>query len=58
MRGSSGCAPGYHAHIRHLTVTIASDAVAHIHQDLADAALRMMETNMGARILPGAHALE
>ncbi|MER5567126.1 isochorismatase family cysteine hydrolase [Streptomyces goshikiensis] len=46
------------AHIRHLAVTIASDAVAHIHQDLADAALRMIETNMGARILPGAHALD
>ncbi|GAA4938716.1 hypothetical protein GCM10023238_00520 [Streptomyces heliomycini] len=26
------------------------DAVAHIHADLADAALRMMERNMGARV--------
>jgi len=26
------------------------DAVAHIHQDLADAALEMMERNMGAEI--------
>ncbi|MER5758802.1 isochorismatase family cysteine hydrolase [Streptomyces sp. NPDC002082] len=46
------------AHIRHLTVTVARDAVAHIHQDLADAALRMMEENMDARILPAAQALE
>jgi nicotinamidase-related amidase len=38
------------AHIRHLKVTVPSDAVAHIHQDLAAAALRMMERNMGARI--------
>ncbi|WP_406460369.1 cysteine hydrolase [Streptomyces sp. NBC_01622] len=38
------------AHIRHLRVTVARDAVAHIHPDLAEAALRMMERNMGARI--------
>ncbi|WP_221354135.1 isochorismatase family cysteine hydrolase [Streptomyces beigongshangae] len=38
------------AHIRHLEVTIPSDAVAHIHDDLADAALRMMERNMSAQI--------
>lgn len=38
------------AHIRHLDVTIPRDAVAHIHRDLADAALRMMERNMGARV--------
>ncbi|NGN68971.1 cysteine hydrolase [Streptomyces sp. A7024] len=36
------------AHIRHLDVTVAKDAVAHIHADLAEAALRMMERNMGA----------
>ncbi|MFD5722252.1 MULTISPECIES: isochorismatase family cysteine hydrolase [unclassified Streptomyces] len=30
------------AHIRHLQVTVPEDAVAHIHADLADAALRMM----------------
>ncbi|MGA8115431.1 MAG: isochorismatase family cysteine hydrolase [Actinocatenispora sp.] len=40
------------AHIRHIEVTVARDAVAHIHQDLADAALRMMERNMGAALLP------
>lgn len=38
------------AHIRHLDVTVPRDAVAHIHEDLADAALRMMERNMGARV--------
>ncbi|MFJ6087747.1 cysteine hydrolase family protein [Streptomyces sp. NPDC092369] len=39
------------AHIRHLRVTVARDAVAHIHADLAEAALQMMERNMGARIV-------
>jgi nicotinamidase-related amidase len=38
------------AHIRHLRVTVAQDAVAHIHADLADAALRMMELNMHAEV--------
>ncbi|MET7568336.1 isochorismatase family cysteine hydrolase [Streptomyces sp. NPDC005492] len=38
------------AHIRHLKVTVPRDAVAHIHQDLAEAALRMMERNMAAHI--------
>jgi nicotinamidase-related amidase len=38
------------AHIRHLRVTVPDDAVAHIYQDLAEAALRMMERNMGADI--------
>ncbi|MGR4880299.1 cysteine hydrolase family protein [Streptomyces sp. LARHCF249] len=45
------------AHIRHLSVTVAEDAVAHIRQDLAAAALRMMEINMGARVVPAAAAL-
>ncbi|MFF0066276.1 isochorismatase family cysteine hydrolase [Streptomyces sp. NPDC005279] len=40
------------AHIRHLQVTIAEDAVAHIHADLAEAALKMMQTNMDAHIVP------
>ncbi|MER7899553.1 isochorismatase family cysteine hydrolase [Streptomyces sp. NPDC096046] len=39
------------AHIRHLEVTVPKDAVASIHPHLADAALEMMERNMGARIL-------
>jgi len=38
------------AHIRHLDVTVARDACAHIHQDLAEAALRMMSRNMGAEV--------
>ena len=38
------------AHIRHLEVTVAKDAVASIHPRLESAALEMMERNMGARI--------
>ncbi|MFD3739887.1 isochorismatase [Streptomyces sp. CB00316] len=38
------------AHIRQLRVTVPEDAVAHIHEDLAQAALRMMERNMSASI--------
>ncbi|MFI8825551.1 cysteine hydrolase family protein [Streptomyces sp. NPDC053431] len=41
------------AHIRHLDVVVPTDAVAHIHADLAEAALRMMERNMGARLIDG-----
>ncbi|WP_030804188.1 cysteine hydrolase family protein [Streptomyces sp. NRRL S-337] len=39
------------AHIRHIGVTVVEDACAHIHRDLAEAALRMMERNMQARIV-------
>ncbi|WP_037860370.1 cysteine hydrolase family protein [Streptomyces sp. NRRL S-340] len=42
------------AHIRHLDVVVPRDAVAHIHGDLADAALRMMERNMGAHVCDSA----
>ncbi|MFJ8159972.1 cysteine hydrolase family protein [Streptomyces sp. NPDC096136] len=38
------------AHIRHLDVVVALDAVAHIDAGLADAALRMMERNMAAEL--------
>ncbi|MER5634632.1 cysteine hydrolase family protein [Streptomyces nitrosporeus] len=38
------------AHIRYLGVTVPEDAVAHIHPDLADAALEMMRRNMGAEL--------
>lgn len=38
------------AHIRQLRVTVPEDAVAHIREDLAQAALRMMERNMSASI--------
>ncbi|MGW2349504.1 cysteine hydrolase family protein [Actinacidiphila glaucinigra] len=40
------------AHIRHVLTVVAPDAVAHIHRDLADAALRMMERNMGTLVTP------
>ena len=43
------------AHIRHFKVTVVRDAVAHIHPDLADAALRMMETNMDACLCEAEH---
>jgi nicotinamidase-related amidase len=36
------------AYIRHLDVRVPPDAVAHIYDDLADAALTMMERNMSA----------
>src|SRR3954470_8388957 len=39
------------AYIRHLQVVVPRDAVAEIHDDLADAALRMMEVNMDAQIV-------
>jgi nicotinamidase-related amidase len=38
------------AYIRHLEIAVATDAVAHIYQDLAQAALKMMERNMGAEL--------
>lgn len=38
------------AHIRHLNVTVVRDAVAHIHPELASAALQMMQRNMNADI--------
>lgn len=38
------------AYVRHFEVLVAPDAVAHIHDDLADAALRMMRVNMGATV--------
>jgi nicotinamidase-related amidase len=39
------------AYVRHYRVAVARDAVAHIHPDLARAALRMMDLNMGAEIV-------
>jgi len=38
------------AYVRHHKVTVPRDAVAHIDPDLADAALTMMERNMGAQV--------
>jgi len=45
------------AYIRHMDVVVPRDAVAHIHADLADAALRMMEINMRAEVVPAADSL-
>jgi nicotinamidase-related amidase len=42
------------AYVRHFEVAIPRDAVAHIHEDLAAAALRMMERNMSADIAAAA----
>ncbi|WP_328393342.1 cysteine hydrolase [Streptomyces sp. NBC_00390] len=39
------------AHIRHLRVSVAGDAVAHIHPELAEAALKMMQRNMNAQVV-------
>jgi nicotinamidase-related amidase len=41
------------AYVRHFDVVVAPDAVAHIHEDLASAALRLMEINMRARLVAG-----
>ena len=38
------------AYIRHFEVVVPRDAVAHIHEHLADAAFEMMELNMDAEI--------
>jgi nicotinamidase-related amidase len=38
------------AYVRHFQVAVPRDAVAHIHEDLAEASLRMMEVNMDAEI--------
>ncbi len=40
------------AYVRHLAVAVPRDAVAGIHDDLAEAALRMMQRNMHADISP------
>jgi nicotinamidase-related amidase len=42
------------AYVRHFEVTIPTDAVAHIHEGLAEAALKMMERNMRAELVPAA----
>jgi nicotinamidase-related amidase len=42
------------AYVRHFAVAVPRDAVAHIHADLADAALQMMERNMRADVCKAA----
>jgi nicotinamidase-related amidase len=45
------------AYVRHFNVIVPRDAVAHIDEGLGEAALRMMEENMGAELLPAADCL-
>jgi nicotinamidase-related amidase len=40
------------AYVREIEVAVPRDAVAHIHPDLAEAALKMMERNMSADVTP------
>ncbi len=42
------------AYVRHIDVAVPRDAVAHIHENLADAALEMMRRNMGAEVCEAA----
>ena len=42
------------AYVRQLKVSVPTDAVAHIHEHLAEAALEMMQVNMRAEVAPGA----
>jgi nicotinamidase-related amidase len=42
------------AYVRHLEVSIPTDGVAHIHEDLAQAAMKMMERNMSAELVSAA----
>ena len=44
------------AYVRHYEVTVPRDCVAHIHEDLAQAALKMMERNMKARVIDRAES--
>lgn len=45
------------AYIRHFDVIVPRDGVAHIDSDLGQAALRMMESNMGAELVDAADCL-
>jgi nicotinamidase-related amidase len=44
-------------YVRHFEVVVPTDAIAHIDEELAQAALRMMETNMHAQLATGAEAV-
>jgi nicotinamidase-related amidase len=44
-------------YVRHFEVVIPTDAVAHIDEGLAQAAMRMMETNMHAQLATGPEAV-
>jgi nicotinamidase-related amidase len=45
------------AYVRQLQVAVPADSVAHIHEDLAGAALKMMERNMSADVSPSAECV-
>ncbi|MFI6299459.1 cysteine hydrolase family protein [Nonomuraea sp. NPDC050790] len=45
------------AYVREFAVRVAEDCVAHIHGDLAEAAIQMMHRNMSATVMPGHSAL-
>jgi nicotinamidase-related amidase len=45
------------AYVRHFEVVIVRNAVAHIHEDLAEAALRMMQRNMRAEVVSDSNQL-
>jgi nicotinamidase-related amidase len=44
-------------YLRNFEVVVATDALAHIHDDLAQAAIKMMETNMHAQLAAGPEAV-
>jgi nicotinamidase-related amidase len=44
-------------YVRHFEVIVATDAIAHIQPDLADAAIKMMERNMQGKLVTGADAV-
>lgn len=46
------------AHVRHLEMVVARDACAHIDEELAEAAFRMMEDNMAAVVVDADRALD
>jgi nicotinamidase-related amidase len=46
------------AYVRHFSVIVAPDAVAHIDPELGDAALTMMNKNMHAEIMPAEKCLD
>ncbi|MFD1930485.1 MULTISPECIES: cysteine hydrolase family protein [Nonomuraea] len=45
------------AYVRHFAITVPTDCVAAIHEDLGAAALRMMERNMSAALVTAGEAL-
>jgi nicotinamidase-related amidase len=45
------------ANVRHFSVVVAPDAVAHIDPEIGDAALTMMHKNMHAEIVPAEKCL-